>query len=274
MNTFDDGFEPPTLAETVVVDAKSEAASGLSETLFGTRPTGKNRARADGDFGKDPLRSHGPLLSYAHVRRSQHSRGGPSVIVLRRGVLPTWWTERFGEVPPLGYKLREAYADRWLRIHSLPESKRYPETEQEMKLLLRRHAKVASQLLSLAEPCLIVRSLYEGAQVGATRPFDEFDERPFECIASMRHPDADDEAIEPWDISFWVNSTNWDPELERTALVATANDELRAIWFNPQSGEIYAPYDGGADVILRETKRRERLKAMFADWLSARPDGL
>ena len=41
-----------------------------------------------------------------------------------------------------------------------------------------------------------------------------------------------------------------------------------------QTGEAYAPYDGGADLFVASTGRRDRLKARFADWLSSHPEGL
>lgn len=53
------------------------------------------------------------------------------------------WRARFGEVLPAGFLCREALSDRWLRIHSLPESKRYPADPSEMAELLSRHNRVA-----------------------------------------------------------------------------------------------------------------------------------
>jgi hypothetical protein len=57
-------------------------------------------------------------------------------------------------------------------------------------------------------------------------------------------------------------------------LVAIAEDRLRALWLETNSGEIYAPYDGGADLILADPGRRDALAGRYRDWLSARPDGL
>jgi hypothetical protein len=36
-----------------------------------------------------------------------------------------WWNNHYPEAPPVGFLLRQVYSDRWLRIHSLPGSKRY-----------------------------------------------------------------------------------------------------------------------------------------------------
>lgn len=37
------------------------------------------------------------------------------------------WKRLFPDVPPVGRMLRDDLLARWARIHSLPDSKRYPE---------------------------------------------------------------------------------------------------------------------------------------------------
>ena len=49
---------------------------------------------------------------------------------------------------PVGYALRWRYVDRWTRFHSLPESKRYPDSDEEMELLVLRHMAVADTLFA------------------------------------------------------------------------------------------------------------------------------
>ena len=41
-----------------------------------------------------------------------------------------------------------------------------------------------------------------------------------------------------------------------------------------ETGEVFAPYDGGADLIVRSSERAKALRAGFVDWLSGRADGL
>ena len=48
----------------------------------------------------------------------------------------------------LASKLREEKSELWLRIHSLPESKRYAENEQEAGILA-RHNEIAAKVLGL-----------------------------------------------------------------------------------------------------------------------------
>jgi hypothetical protein len=38
--------------------------------------------------------------------------------------------------------------------------------------------------------------------------------------------------------------------------------------------EVFAPYDGGVDLIFSNVERRDQYRQRFSAWLSARPDGL
>lgn len=57
------------------------------------------------------------------------------------------WLQVSDKIPPVGHMLRNNFSNQWFRIHSLPESKRYPDSEEETTLLLDRHVKVANEVL-------------------------------------------------------------------------------------------------------------------------------
>ncbi|WP_019072833.1 DUF3885 domain-containing protein [Streptomyces hokutonensis] len=69
-----------------------------------------------------------------------------------RDRLSALWRRQFPKGPPVAHELRAAYSDRWVRFHSLPGSKRYPETGDEYAVVLHR--------------CNTVRA---GTPAGATR---------------------------------------------------------------------------------------------------------
>ncbi|TVZ93526.1 hypothetical protein FB157_106248 [Streptomyces sp. BK340] len=50
---------------------------------------------------------------------------------LDRDLLSALWQRQYSKGSPIAHELRTAYGDRWVRFHSLPGSKRYPETEDE-----------------------------------------------------------------------------------------------------------------------------------------------
>jgi hypothetical protein len=187
-------------------------------------------------------------------------------------VFPSWWADRFGQTPPLGYRLRLAFPDRWLRIHSLPRAKRYPSDAHELELLLERHAAVAAELVGADPDCRILTATYgERVDIGTRRVFAELGARTLECFATMP---GDEEHGPEMETSYWVAPSPWDGAAERPVLIEIAEDRLRAAWLAPASGEVYAPYDGGADLILADASRRDALADRYRAWLSARPDGL
>ena len=58
------------------------------------------------------------------------------------------WRERHPSVPPVAHTFRGVFADRWVRFHSLPESKRYPESEDEYAIVLHRYNTVLDELFA------------------------------------------------------------------------------------------------------------------------------
>src|SRR6266545_8082047 len=57
------------------------------------------------------------------------------------------WPERFPNCEPIGYRMRDAFRERWVRFHSLPESKRWPEDESEYQIISQRHNGLLWELL-------------------------------------------------------------------------------------------------------------------------------
>ena len=55
----------------------------------------------------------------------------------------TFWAHWYGVVPPISWKLKGCLPGRWLRLHMLPDSKRYAESESE-------HAEIAARQVTIA----------------------------------------------------------------------------------------------------------------------------
>ncbi len=53
-----------------------------------------------------------------------------------------------------------------------------------------------------------------------------------------------------------------------------AEYELRAYFISIAKECIIAPYDGGMDIILKDTATRDRYKLKYQEWLSLREDGM
>lgn len=169
-------------------------------------------------------------------------------------------------MPPLGHILRVEYPGRWLRIYSLPDEKRYADTPIEYSTLLTRHNAVATAVLGIGAKCIIFAGRWKDHPQWETPHQDlrGLKETTWSLFQSMTDEDEPAQTA----MNFWCAPVRWHPERFDELLRAVADDEEEFIVFaSLQSGEIYAPYDGGADLILSSSLRRDELKQKFGAWL-------
>ncbi len=79
-----------------------------------------------------------------------------------------FWQSQFNGFVPEADNLKYEFKNRWVRFHSLPESKRYPENEQEYLEILRRHNVVLQDLCGQGN-VLVVLPEYSDSSV-PTKP--------------------------------------------------------------------------------------------------------
>lgn len=191
--------------------------------------------------------------------------------------LQRWWQLHYSKpfvsfMPPLGHILRAEFPDRWLRIHSLPGSKRYADTPVEYSTLLTRQNAVASAVLGIDAKCLLFVGRLEGDPQwqSARQNLAGLKETTFALFQSV----SDEDEPAQMAMNFWCAPVRWHPERFDDLIRAIADDEEDYIVFaSLKTGEIYAPYDGGADLILCSSSRRDELKQKFAAWLPHRASG-
>jgi hypothetical protein len=183
------------------------------------------------------------------------------------------WQERWPGCPKLPYELRGA-TDRWIRFHTLPGSKRYPEVEAEYSIVLARHNTVLGELVTGPEVLVVTAGYSDAPEPSASCRSPE---------TLVVHPNAsywssvcidDEPGFESW-MHLYVSRTPWavgrlDPLLRQVAddviaNVLVADTGLR--W-------LYHPYDGGMDVMLSSTAERDVLRERHRNWLSTHPGGL
>src|SRR5262245_37658442 len=66
------------------------------------------------------------------------------------------WNARFPNCEPVAHHLPAVFPERWVRFHSLPASKRYPETEAEYATVLARHNRILGELARHGEPVALL----------------------------------------------------------------------------------------------------------------------
>lgn len=185
-----------------------------------------------------------------------------------------WWKSNFGEYVPLGFVLRNQKESNWVRIHSLPNSKRYPESADEYKELLRRHNDIANYLFQQDELCYLFKSdtffpEIENEETPSLNGIDFMSESAVWAQYPSEIPREDDDLFK-----VWCAPVFWKPSNFEALVRSVADEELFGISIvSTRSMNVYCPYDGGAD-ILSFSQSVETVRGMFSEWLSARSDGL
>lgn len=185
------------------------------------------------------------------------------------------WEERWPASPPVAQWIRDAYADRWVRFHSLAGGKRYPDSEAEDAIMLHRHETVLSAL-SPDSHVLVFRTAWTSAALPLP---------PAPVWPALRAPNA--LAPKPWRTlppseqlgeSFthlFFEICPWPFPALQDLLHAVAHEEIHQVILAAVDLRwLYLPYDGGADIIAPTVAIRDALRDEHADWLSEHEGGL
>jgi hypothetical protein len=189
----------------------------------------------------------------------------------------TRWQQWLPGCDPVAHQLRMAFPDRWVRFHSLPGSKRYPEGEAEYATLLERHNRILGALAQPEEAIILLSTGYSTSPE-PVRPQPEWQlldpmALPWRMVA-MHELDA------PFFLapSYWhvfASERVWQPSHLDPIIRLVADDVLANVMVvSPDCRWLLHPYDSGMDVIAESSAARDRLKRGHARWLSARADGL
>lgn len=186
-----------------------------------------------------------------------------------------YWSSQYPECDPIPYMLRNTYRSRWVRFHSLPQSKRYAENEAEYRTILDRHNRILQSLAQPNETLIFSSTGYSETRTAVRDPqLDELDPSAEHWHTIAKH-EIDDDAEPP---NFWHSFAacyRWTPQVFDSLLRLVADDIVANTMILSTVGHwIYHPYDGGADVILSTRAQRDHLKTQFSHWLSSRSDGM
>lgn len=188
--------------------------------------------------------------------------------------LTKYWNELIPNFLPLSHELKNQFNERWLRIHTLPESKRYPDNESEYKEILKRHNLILSDLLE-ENNSLIFLSFGYGLNENSIEKDNLLVKLGFQenFWMSINVSDDSDEESYFWnvfydEIKFSENSLN-------NIFRLIDDEEIRDIMlFSIEKNFVYHPYDGGADIIFKNSKLRDKYKEEYKTWVSNHPQGL
>jgi len=186
------------------------------------------------------------------------------------------WLRVIGAADPVPYTLRTLFPERWVRFHSLPEAKRYAESSAEHGIVLLRHNAVLDELMRPAQGLFLVTTAYSGQAHKAVRDAElialDASAKPWRVVAMHDTQDATDD---PRFFHFSVSEWTWSGGLFDSLLRLVADDVIaNVLMVSQDSGCVYHPYDGGADVILPCNARRDALRNTHREWLSDLSSGL
>ena len=188
-----------------------------------------------------------------------------------------FWASNFADTIPIQHYFKHDYADKWFRIHSLPESKRYADNEQELNILLNRQNKIATDLLGDNTNLLLVTGDYNynsPNDVHITKEESIFSSYSFTILENIDlHKLSPDEYERGQTYRPAFSEIVWNSDRHNFLLKEIANDRVKAFFVSFDNKAIVAPYDGGIDIILKDTATRDIYKQKYKDWLSEREDG-
>ena len=185
--------------------------------------------------------------------------------------LNTFWSSFANDCAPEADELKNVLKERWVRFHSLPESKRYPENEQEFIEIFSRHNTVLTEIFGLPIDLFIVLPEYSGKRE-PTRP---------ENILLGLYPKTDywktiDQSDEDEEYFTHLHAAKihyTGSELDDLLRLVAEEKVGSVLIFTDDGKAIFHPYDGGADIIMSNADARDSLKQKHVDWLSSYPGG-
>jgi len=191
-----------------------------------------------------------------------------------------YWRQNYPDCPPVSYLFKWRLADRWFRFHSLPESKRYAESQTEVSELLARHNVVLLDVIGKGGECVLVASSYaESNGMVDVSGCPELSNLLVHQLPALPKQEFDPEPQEEGEPPIYLRLACGNHILQIGSLdeVLLCVADCRVTNFfviSSKHQRIFAPYDGGVDVVLRDATERDEFKARYEAWLSKHSDGL
>ncbi|SHN09347.1 hypothetical protein [Chitinophaga sp. CF418] len=188
-----------------------------------------------------------------------------------------FWISNYPETVPISHYFKHDYSDRWFRIHSLPESKRYADNDGEWSILLHRQNQIITDLLGENSNFLLVTGEYTMEGYTELHPLAEVGslaQMPFISLTKMDLNKLSPGEYDPGAFYHPMFSVQiWVPKKFDNILREIAYDNLRTFFISIEKELMIAPYDGGIDFILKNSETRDFYKRKYSSWISSRQDG-
>jgi hypothetical protein len=192
-----------------------------------------------------------------------------------------YWNSNFPGCPPVSYDFKWRLQDRWFRFHSLPDSKRYADNKAEIEELLMRQNTVLLDVIGKDAECVLVagdwsESADEVMNYSECPILARFMKYSLPSISKQDFdPEPEDDDFTPVYLRLAYGHHTLQEDSLNEVLLCVADEQISNFFvvdFN--KSRIFAPYDGGVDIVLRNNLERDEFRDKYSKWLSKRPDGL
>ena len=191
-----------------------------------------------------------------------------------------FWQQHFSDCPPVSHLFKHRLANRWFRFHRLHESTRYAEDEAEVAELLARQNKVLLDVIETDSECVLVSGNYADSPLTENlKSCPALSKFQFQKFIKLAKREFDPEDLDADEELVYLNLLCGTHKLKHGSLdevlLCVANWKIVNFFVvNCERQHIFAPYDGGVDIILKDPKERDEFKTKYKDWLSPYPSGL
>jgi hypothetical protein len=185
--------------------------------------------------------------------------------------MQVFWQSHYPLCPPINYLFKIFYNDRWLRVHSLPDSKRYAETEEEWDILLSTQNKILDDIFKLGNEMILFSGSYnhldflnENDSLSNHNSLKNYDFTALDNIdlyARSQDYCEENTYYTPYFTTLFFKQNSYNAILK-----SVADDELRVFFLNPNTKTIFAPYDGGVDIIYADSATRDICKLNYSHY--------
>jgi hypothetical protein len=192
-------------------------------------------------------------------------------LLVRRCTMLDNWSIRFPNCEAIAHHLPIVFPDRWVRFHSLPNSKRYPENELEQAMVIDRHNCILSDLCPPEEMVVLLTTAWsntaEPVRCQAVQDNWDAPALPWRTIAMHEQPDKFPKP------TFWhifVSTHQWCPGVFDPLVRLVAADVLANVMIaSPDCRWLLHPYDGGMDALVESQAERDKLANSHSAWLAS-----
>lgn len=189
-----------------------------------------------------------------------------------------FWDTQYPGTVPLGHHFKHEYPERWFRIHSLPESQRYPADQEDWDILLERQNTILTDLLTNQSKIIIVtgeHSLEGSVELHPLEKVESITTYSFMRLMPIdMYVPGSDEYAKGQTYTPMFTEQSWQTGKFNEVLKDIALWNLQAFFISIQNQCIISPYDGGMDIILKDSQTRDFYQAKYKAWLSPRVDGM